>query len=417
MMMNIYTRLLILTGLLPTISYGQAVNKGMFYIKPGSVVSVYYPLENKGEGVFENNGELYLHDNLTNNGKIFDYKGNSPQGKTYLVGNKLQLIEGGTITNFNSLILNNPSKYKAFDIKAPLSIAGNVEFLDGIAKVDSVKGAFTFLNHAKVVNVGDHSHIEGEVEKEGNEEFTYPKGDKGYYRQATISAPQHTKDVYVGRYSLDDHKFFKIRPNAAGIVDKVNTKEYWVIEHSKSTSSNVILTLSWDERTTPKEIYANAKENLHILRWDAKEQLWVDEGGIVDLENKTVTTPASLDRYGFFTLGTVKKDKMLKGDVVIYNLVSANGDGQNDFFRIDNIERFPNNKVEIFNRWGVKVYETTNYNSSGNVFMGYSEGRLTINKKEQLPTGTYFYVLSYEYKDESGSRNIKKSGYLHLETN
>lgn len=415
--MNKYLRFLLLIGILPIITYGQAVNKGQFYIKPGTVVSVYYPLENKDGGDFKNNGELFLHNNLINNGKVFDFKGNVPQGTVYLVGKKLQSIQGNSLINLNSLVLDNPTKSKAFDIKAPLSIRGDVDFKDGIVKVDSIQGAFTFLNHAKVRNVGDHSHIEGSVEKEGNEQFTYPKGDKGYYREATISAPKSDKAIYLGRYSLDDHQFFKIRKNVAGVIDKLNTREYWVIEHSKSTTSDVILTLSWNEHTTPKEIYADAEKNLHILRWDAKAQLWVDEGGIVDVNNKTVSTPASLEQYGFFTLGTVKTEKLLKGDVVIYNLVSANGDGKNDFFRIDNINDFPNNKVEIFNRWGAKVYDTSNYNSNGNVFMGYSEGRGTINKKEQLPTGTYYYIVNYEYKDESGSRMIKKTGYLHLETN
>ncbi|MDM1514571.1 gliding motility-associated C-terminal domain-containing protein, partial [Myroides odoratimimus] len=46
-----------------------------------------------------------------------------------------------------------------------------------------------------------------------------------------------------------------------------------------------------------------------------------------------------------------------------------------------------------------------------------SDGRVTVNKGEKLPTGTYFYIVSYEYKDASGSRMIKKSGYLHLESN
>lgn len=221
----------------------------------------------------------------------------------------------------------------------------------------------------------------------------------------------------MGKYSLDDKQFFKARNASAGIVDKLNTREYWLIEHAQTTTSDIVLTLTWDERTTPKEIYEHASDNLHILRWDAVEQLWVDEGGIVDIENKTVTTPTSLEKYGFFTLGTVRTDKMLKGDVVIYNFVSANGDGDNDYFRIDNIQRYPNNRVEIFNRWGVKVYETANYNSSGNAFRGYSDGRVTIKKNELLPTGTYFYIVSYEYTDDRGSSMIKKTGYLHLETN
>ncbi|EKB04612.1 gliding motility-associated C-terminal domain-containing protein [Myroides odoratimimus] len=415
--MKIYLRLLLCMVMLPTIIYSQAVNKGMFYIKPGSTVSVYYTLENQGEGDFKNNGELYLHRDLVNNGKIFDYKGNTPQGKTFLIGTAKQTIEGHTGTHFNTLILNNPIKERAFDIKTSVSIAGGVEFTQGIAKVDSLQGAFTFLNKSKVLHVSDASHIEGEVEKEGNEEFIYPKGDKGFYRQAIISAPKHQKDIFVGKYSLDDKQFFKVRKAVSGIVDKINTREYWLIEHSQTTTSNIVLTLTWDERTTPKEIYEHASDNLHILRWDAIEQLWVDEGGIVDLENKTVTTPTSLEKYGFFTLGTVRTDKMLKGDVVIYNFVSANGDGDNDYFRIDNIQRYPNNRVEIFNRWGVKVYETANYNSNGNVFRGYSDGRVTIKKNELLPTGTYFYIVSYEYKDDRGSSMIKETGYLHLEIN
>jgi len=52
---------------------------------------------------------------------------------------------------------------------------------------------------------------------------------------------------------------------------------------------------------------------------------------------------------------------------------------------------------------GVKVYETTNYDPNGdgsvNVFNGYSQGRVTIGKNSKLPSGTYYYVVNYEYTD------------------
>jgi hypothetical protein len=67
--------------------------------------------------------------------------------------------------------------------------------------------------------------------------------------------------------------------------------------------------------------------------------------------------------------------------------------------------------VEIFNRWGVLVYETTQYNNTDNRFEGVSEGRTTVNKSSELPTGTYFYIL--EYTTTTG-RTIKDSGYLYL---
>ena len=96
--------------------------------------------------------------------------------------------------------------------------------------------------------------------------------------------------------------------------------------------------------------------------------------------------------------------------IEVFNAISPNGDGVNDEFHIKGLECYPNNTVEIYNRWGVKVFETTNYGSNGNVFKGYSDGRTTISRNEKLPTGTYFYILQYE---DAGKR-IQKSSYLYI---
>jgi len=104
--------------------------------------------------------------------------------------------------------------------------------------------------------------------------------------------------------------------------------------------------------------------------------------------------------------------------VEVFNAVTPNGDGKNDELVLNGIECYPDNTVEIYNRWGVLVYETRNYNSRGNTFKGYSEGRATINKDPKLPTGTYYYVIRYNY-DLGGGQvyPIQQAGYLHLETN
>ncbi|MTG97662.1 MULTISPECIES: gliding motility-associated C-terminal domain-containing protein [Myroides] len=397
--------------------HAQTVNKGDLYISSGSLVSSKYVFENVDNANFRNNGTLILEDNLINNGAFFDYKGNTPEGTTLLKGKKVQILSGNSITTFNNLELVNPTEQKAFDIQSPVVVVGQMTFNEGIAHVDEAKGSVTFLKGAAASLTKDNSHIQGQVDKEGDNEFIFPIGDQGFYRKAIISAPEKEKDLFVSKYSFDDAPFFKARANTAGVIEELNTKEYWLIDRTSNTESDIILTLTWDERTTPAELLKDPVRELHIVRWDEKLQIWVDEGGIVDVDTKSISTPTSVKGYGFFTLATVNKDWLLDGDVVIYNLVSANGDGKNDFFRIDNIERFPNNTVEIFNRWGVRVYETTNYNSRGNVFVGKSDGRGTISKGESLPTGTYYYVITYEYKDDKGSRTIKKAGYLHLETN
>lgn len=105
------------------------------------------------------------------------------------------------------------------------------------------------------------------------------------------------------------------------------------------------------------------------------------------------------------------------GNLVIYNGITPNGDGLNDYFLIDGIRNYPNNKVSIYNRWGVKVFETTSYDSDGNVFNGYSHGRTTVSPDEMLPTGTYYYVLTYEMTNAGSSRNIEKAGFLYINDN
>ncbi|WP_299524415.1 gliding motility-associated C-terminal domain-containing protein, partial [Winogradskyella sp.] len=76
--------------------------------------------------------------------------------------------------------------------------------------------------------------------------------------------------------------------------------------------------------------------------------------------------------------------------LTIYNEFSPNGDGVNETFVIDCLERFPNNKLEVYNRWGNIVYSKNGYLNDWN---GTSNGRAVINQSGELPVGTYYYVL------------------------
>lgn len=98
-------------------------------------------------------------------------------------------------------------------------------------------------------------------------------------------------------------------------------------------------------------------------------------------------------------------------DVIVYNYISVNSDGTNEYFHIEGIERYPENTLEIFNRWGVLVYKMEGYDNSTKVFNGISEGRVTVNTEAKLPEGTYYYNLNYT---KSNGRTIQKSGYLYI---
>lgn len=94
-------------------------------------------------------------------------------------------------------------------------------------------------------------------------------------------------------------------------------------------------------------------------------------------------------------------------DIIPYNGVSPNSDGQNDFFIVDCLQDYPNNIVKIFNRAGALVYEIEGYDNKDIYFDGLGNRGLYVNKK-LVPDGTYFYVV--DKRDGSNP----KTGYLEL---
>ena len=94
------------------------------------------------------------------------------------------------------------------------------------------------------------------------------------------------------------------------------------------------------------------------------------------------------------------------GDIVVFNGISPNGDGLNDFLTIQNIELLPetkNNTVMIYSRWGDEVFKVSDYNNADRVFKG------DTNSGSKLPAGTYFYkiVLPNADKTMTGFISIK----------
>ncbi len=79
--------------------------------------------------------------------------------------------------------------------------------------------------------------------------------------------------------------------------------------------------------------------------------------------------------------------KILKvQEFILFNSFSPNSDGINDVWKINGIERYPDNKVSIVNFMGVQVFQTERYNNEDIVWDGTSGG-------QSLPDGTYYYAV------------------------
>ena len=100
--------------------------------------------------------------------------------------------------------------------------------------------------------------------------------------------------------------------------------------------------------------------------------------------------------------------------LIPYNGMSVDDDGKNEHFHIGGINRYPDNVVRIYNRWGVKVFETEGYDNVTKVFKGISDGRVTVEASDRLPQGTYYYII--EYVDDH-NKTQTEVGWLYLKKN
>jgi len=68
----------------------------------------------------------------------------------------------------------------------------------------------------------------------------------------------------------------------------------------------------------------------------------------------------------------------------IANTFTPNADGINDYWKISNIESYPSAIVQVFTRYGQKVFESKGY---AKPFDGTTNGK-------QLPAGVYYFIIS-----------------------
>jgi gliding motility-associated-like protein len=92
---------------------------------------------------------------------------------------------------------------------------------------------------------------------------------------------------------------------------------------------------------------------------------------------------AGVDAKGCVSFDCTEIAVIPSDTVIIYNAFTPNGDGANDVLYIGNIQRFPNNTIQVFNRNGKLVFQESPYKNS---WSGKIDG-------EELPSATYYVVF------------------------
>lgn len=121
-------------------------------------------------------------------------------------------------------------------------------------------------------------------------------------------------------------------------------------------------------------------------------------------DSPSATQPIQEEKGGYFTVDVLNNHNyyisQLNGDcessraqlqvtvglstLNIANTFTPNGDGINDYWQIAGVENYPNALVQIFNRYGQKLFESKGYSTP---FDGTYKG-------QKLASGVYYYIIN-----------------------
>jgi gliding motility-associated-like protein len=108
----------------------------------------------------------------------------------------------------------------------------------------------------------------------------------------------------------------------------------------------------------------------------------------------TVLDDASCETTESITLVVLPLPEL--SDTNIKNVITANGDSQNGFLYIENIEKHPSNQVVLLDRWGVEVFKKDNYVNDWDA----------RRNGEFLPAGQYVCVVKLNETGKIFTRTV-----------
>ena len=132
------------------------------------------------------------------------------------------------------------------------------------------------------------------------------------------------------------------------------------------------------------EFTDNSSGNPIFWNWNFGDGLYDNNQNtthIYEIENTYTIILIVTNSYG--CKDTTSLDYFV-GDIIIPNVFTPNGDGDNDLLEFSNVDKLENH-LEIFNRWGLQVFEQTNYQNDWD--------------GDNLKEGTYFFVLDVTLPD------------------
>jgi len=359
-------------------------------------------LYNSGNLRIHEDGEIGFHTHLINNAS-FDEN----LGLAGFYGSSLLTVSGAFMPVFFDTEIANDI---GVELNTTVSVTNNTNFVVGdfMTPRNQSDVYFNFTQDAFYVGDGDPSKIDGYAAITNQQIFAFPVGDAAQLRPLILNS-ESTNAFAKCAYFLEDPNNPSAFPSfntdlRPRTISGISKREFWRLEGSVSST----ITLSWNERSDMASLADNINK-ITLMGWNTSAGRWLSLGNEAlggDLSMGFVSSISFVpDDYEVITFGSLAEPE----DILTLDnyLITPNGDGINDVLVIEEMAQSPNNSIQIYDRFGLKVFDMVNYTDE---FGGVSNvNNLVINRDQGLPRGIYFYVI---FLDDLG---LNYQGFLYLE--
>ncbi len=365
----------------------------------------------KAQDAFHNFGTVQIHDqgqigfhiDLVNDGDFDENSGlagfYNTTGALFILGNNEPIFQDMEIDVQQDL-----------NLEVSVGVRDFLNFVTGEIETprEDLNITLNYLGNSLFLGESDNAHIDGYTTNNSGLDFLFPTGNDERLRPIMVLPQSGTGREYRTAYFFENPNIpstlsgsFNTESfgNSLSIISNI---EYWDFDGTEPAN----LTLTWDEFSDISAL-ADDLSSLRVVGFSRALQRWVDLGNTSFsgsfISGEITSELIDPDLFEAFTFGSILK---AGGDIIVYTIISPNGDGLNDTLVIEGLETSPDNELFIYNRWGVEVFSMNNYDNS---FDGRSNGRLTIDGDAQLPVGTYYYVLKLRDRpDQAGAFYINR---------
>jgi len=248
-------------------------------------------------------------------------------------------VGASAIPVFRRFALNNA--VEEVTLNTPITGSVQLQFNQGNL-ISTPTNFMTLLDNVTTTGASNNSYVYGPIEKIGNDAFTFPVGDSGFYRPIIISAPSSTSSAFKAAYAEVNPETAGYSRSSKGVgIEHVSLSEYWLLERTVGTN-NVFVTLTWGANS-------GGVDNLSELRvGHFSGGVWANEGNggtSGGFATGSIVSGAAITSFSPFTLASTTVNNPLpivlnSFDVTLFNsdvsiVWETQSEINNDYFTVE----------------------------------------------------------------------------------